>query len=126
MSVMVVALLFSANVGAADLFNVKSSWRNNWTQAEKNQYKLFLGLQAADAATTFVVLRNGGEELNPVYGSNPNVGKMLAIKAGSNIIVWGLLNYIPKEKKGTILNVLNIITGAVVINNGAVVLEAGF
>ncbi len=125
---LVFVFMFSVatSVSAGDLFNVGESWQKNWTKKEQAQYKLFLGLQAADVITTIIVLNGEGEELNPLYGRNPNAGKIVTIKAASNLAVWGLLNYIPKGKKGTILDVLNVVTGVVVINNGMVAMRVGF
>lgn len=52
----------------------------------------FQALNAADAATTCIVLGRGGRELNPLYGSKPSCGKVIAIKAGIGALHWFLID----------------------------------
>lgn len=50
--------------------------------AFRDRQAAFHTLSAVDAMLTCEVLSRGGRELNPIYGSKPSCGKVVAIKVG--------------------------------------------
>ncbi len=52
----------------------------------ENREIAFQALNAADVATTCIVLGKGGRELNPVFGHDPSCAKIAGIKAGMGIV----------------------------------------
>ena len=105
----------------------------DWTEEEQTRYKYFLGLQAVDTLQTYKGLKCTSdkplteclEELNPVYGKNPSPEKIVGIKLLSNLLIYAALrgesDVLSRE---TTLNLMNIGTTVVIINNQIVINRA--
>lgn len=65
--------------------------------------------QVADALSTHRAVKRGASESNPVYGKKPSLGKLLAIKAATNVplaVVFEKLHkHHPKLARGLALGV---------------------
>jgi hypothetical protein len=51
-----------------------------WTRAEKALLAAAFICQAGDIVTTKIILDDGGTEENPIYGSDPNIALLGAVK----------------------------------------------
>lgn len=71
---------------------------------------------AADAASTVYARNRGAVEKNPLLGSHPSTGKVLAFKAGTGALK-ALLTHALGKKHPKAANILGGVNGAV---NGAV------
>ena len=65
---------------------------DEWTDHERISFGLAVAAHAADAATTARGLRGGCVELNPLLGSSPDIGAVIAIKAISLGIMYAIYN----------------------------------
>ena len=65
---------------------------DEWTDHERISFGLAVAAHAADAATTAQGLRGGCVELNPLLGSNPDIGAIIAVKALSLGILYAVYN----------------------------------
>ena len=54
---------------------------DEWTDHERYSFGLAIAAHAADAATTVHALNGNCVELNPIFGSHPSAGSVIAIKA---------------------------------------------
>lgn len=76
-----------------------------------------IGAQMADYWTTHEVLDDGGYETNPLIGSHPSDGKLMAFKAvGIGLTCWLAKVLKPKARKW-VLGGLSAFYGGVVMNN---------
>ena len=102
---------------------------NDWTEKEQTKYKYFLGLQAVDTLQTYKGLKCTSdkplteclEEANPVYGKRRSLEKIVGVKLLSNLLIYAALRGEPDSRRQSTLNVLNIGTTLVVINNQIVI-----
>ena len=53
---------------------------DEWTDLERYSFGLSIAAHAADAATTIDALNGNCVELNPLLGSHPSAGSLIAIK----------------------------------------------
>jgi hypothetical protein len=103
---------------------------DTWTEDEQTRYKYFLGLQAVDTMQTYNGLKCTSdktltdciEELNPLYGKDPSLEKIVGVKLLSNLLIYAALkgesDVLSRE---TTLNLMNIGITVVVINNQIVI-----
>lgn len=54
---------------------------DEWTDHERYSFGLAIAAHAADAATTVNALNGNCVELNPLFGSHPSAGSVIAVKA---------------------------------------------
>ena len=102
---------------------------NDWTEKEQTKYKYFLGLQAVDTLQTYRGLKCTSdkplneclEEANPVYGKSPSPEKIVGIKLLSNLLIYAALRGELDSRRETTLNIMNIGTTLVIINNQIVI-----
>ena len=102
---------------------------NDWTEKEQTKYKYFLGLQAVDTLQTYRGLKCTSdkplneclEEANPVYGKSPSPEKIVGIKLLSNLLIYVALRGELDSRRETTLNIMNIGTTLVIINNQIVI-----
>ena len=102
---------------------------NDWTEKEQTKYKYFLGLQAVDTLQTYKGLKCTSdkplneclEEANPVYGKSPSPEKIVGIKLLSNLLIYAALRGELDSRRETTLNIMNIGTTLVIINNQIVI-----
>ena len=105
---------------------------NDWTEQEQTKYKYFLALQAVDSAQTYNGLKCNSdksseciEELNPLYGKNPSPQTLIGGKILSNLLIYAALRGdTTLMSRETSLNLLNIGTTVVIINNQIVINRA--
>ena len=64
----------------------------------KSSLAMLLGGNAADAASTIYALKRGARETNPLYGEQPSVGKLLAIKGGTTAGAYLLSKLLAKDR----------------------------
>ena len=101
----------------------------DWTKEEQTKYKYFLGLQAVDALQTYKGLKCTSdkplteclEEVNPLYGKRPSLERIVGIKLLSNLLIYTALGGEPDSRRESTLNIINIGTTIVVINNQIVI-----
>ena len=91
----------------------------------KTMEATYIGLNVADLGLTIYALKNGAQELNPIY-RNASHTTMIVTKV---VITWGVLwlNRIiykqnPKAAKITLIS-MNVLMGLVVANNAAVTIK---
>jgi len=105
----------------------------DWTEEEQTRYKYFLGLQAVDTLQTYKGLKCTSdkplteclEELNPVYGKNPSPQTLVGVKLLSNLLIYAALRVESDVlSRETTLNLMNIGTTVVIINNQIVINRA--
>ena len=102
---------------------------NDWTEKEQTKYKYFLGLQAVDTLQTYKGLKCTSdkplneclEEANPVYGKSPSLEKIVGVKLLSNLLIYAALRGELDSRRETTLNIMNIGTTLVIINNQIVI-----
>ena len=102
---------------------------NDWTEKEQTKYKYFLGLQAVDTLQTYKGLKCTSdkplneclEEANPVYGKNPSPEKIVGVKLLSNLLIYAALRGELDSRRESTLNIMNIGTTLVIINNQIVI-----
>ena len=102
---------------------------NDWTEKEQTKYKYFLGLQAVDTLQTYRGLKCTSdkplneclEEANPVYGKSPSLEKIVGVKLLSNLLIYAALRGELDSRRETTLNIMNIGTTLVIINNQIVI-----
>ena len=102
---------------------------NDWTEKEQTKYKYFLGLQAVDTLQTYRGLKCTSdkplneclEEANPVYGKSPSLEKIVGVKLLSNLLIYAALTNESDSRRETTLNIMNIGTTLVIINNQIVI-----
>jgi hypothetical protein len=105
---------------------------NDWTEKEQTKYKYFLGLQAVDALQTYEGLKCTSdkplseclEETNPLYGKNPSPQTIIGGKILSNLLIYAALRGELGSRRETTLNIMNIGTTLVIINNQIVINKA--
>lgn len=105
----------------------------DWTEEEQTRYKYFLGLQAVDTLQTYKGLKCTSdmplneclEEGNPVYGKNPSPQTLVGVKLLSNLLIYAALRVESDVlSRETTLNLMNIGTTVVIINNQIVINRA--
>ena len=102
---------------------------NDWTEKEQTKYKYFLGLQAVDTLQTYKGLKCTSdkplneclEEANPVYGKSPSLEKIVGVKLLSNLLIYAALRGELDSRRESTLNIMNIGTTLVIINNQIVI-----
>ena len=102
---------------------------NDWTEQEQTKYKYFLGLQAVDSLQTYEGLKCNGdksfdciEEINPLYGKNPSLEKIIGLKLVSNLLIYNVLvNDVDSFDRELALNIMNTGYTLVIINNQIVI-----
>ena len=103
---------------------------DTWTEDEQTRYKYFLGLQAVDTMQTYNGLKCTSdktltdciEELNPLYGKDPSLERIIGVKLLSNLLIYAALtNESDLISRETTLNLLNMGITVVVINNQIVI-----
>ena len=97
---------------------------NDWTEKEQTKYEYFLALQTLDTLQTYKALKCTSdipeclEEGNPVYGKNPSPQTLVGVKLLSNLIIYAVLRGdTGSMSRETALNIMNIGSTVVVINN---------
>ena len=106
-----------------------STGYSTWTESEQTKYKYFLGLQAVDTLQTYKGLKCTSdkplteclEEVNPLYGKRPSLERIVGIKLLSNLLIYTALGGEPDSRRESTLNIINIGTTIVVINNQIVI-----
>ena len=104
---------------------------NDWTEKEQTKYKYFLGLQAVDTLQTYKALKyvctsdmplnKCLEEGNPLYGKNPSPQTLIGGKILSNLLIYVALRGELDSRRESTLNIMNIGTTLVIINNQIVI-----
>ena len=103
---------------------------DDWTEQEQTKYKYFLGLQAVDTLQTYKGLKCTSdkplteclEELNPLYGKDPSLEKIVGVKLLSNLLIYAALtDESDLISRKTSLNLMNIGITVVIINNQIVI-----
>ena len=90
--------------------------------AEKILMTTYLGLQAADIATTVIAIDGGATETNPVFGSDPSTAQLVMFKAASGLVIYSLLNWTDNHAaRKTMLVLADIMYTGVVLNNTRVI-----
>ena len=105
---------------------------NDWTEKEQTKYKYLLGLQAVDALQTYEGLKCTSdkplseclEETNPLYGKNPSPQTIIGGKILSNLLIYAALRGELGSRRETTLNIMNIGSTLVIINNQIVINKA--
>ena len=107
---------------------------NDWTEKEQTKYKYFLGLQAVDTLQTYKALKYACtsdmplnkclEEANPLYGKSPSVERIVGLKLLSNLLIYAALRGELDSRRESTLNIMNIGTTLVIINNQIVINKA--
>ena len=106
---------------------------STWTEEEQTRYKYFLGLQAVDTIQTYNGLKCTSdkllteciEELNPVYGKNPSLERIIGVKLLSNLLIYAALtDESDLISRKNALNIMNTGITLVVINNQVVINRA--
>jgi len=102
---------------------------NDWTEKEQTKYKYFLALQTVDSLQTYKGLKCTSdkplteclEEVNPLYGKSPSVERIVGTKLLSNLLIYYALSGQSNSRRERTLNIMNIGTTLVIINNQIVI-----
>ena len=70
-----------------------------WTETEKALLAAAFLCQLGDIVTTQMILDDGGSEQNPIYGSNPNIAVLSAVKLLLTSGVAALADAKPFDRK---------------------------
>ena len=97
----------------------------DWSDENKAQYKTFLTLQLIDTTQTWQAINCQKhtacsiEELNPILGSHPSKGELLALKLAGNYFLYKVLDKkLNNDGREKHLRVLNGVFTVVVMSNG--------
>ena len=101
-----------------------AEWED-WSDKNKAQYKTFLALQLIDTTQTWSAINCQKhtactiEELNPILGSHPSKGELIALKIVGNYALYKLLDKrLDDNGRKRNLRILNGALTVVVMNNG--------
>jgi len=101
-----------------------AEWED-WSDKSKEQYKTFLILQSIDTTQTWSAINCQKhtyctiEELNPILGSHPSKGELLALKLAGNYFLYKVLDKkLNNDGREKHLRVLNGVFTVVVMSNG--------
>ena len=102
-----------------------SEWKD-WSDENKAQYKTFIALQLIDTTQTWSAINCQKHtyctivELNPILGSHPSKGKLVAVKLLGNYAIYKLLDNPRSNEAGRVksLRILNGFFTVVVMHNG--------
>lgn len=70
---------------------------------------VFQSLNAIDAVETCIALDKGARELNPILGSHPKCGEVVAFKIGSGVLHYVLMDFL-KDRDPHIAKIAQIAT----------------
>ena len=97
----------------------------DWSDENKAQYKTFLALQLIDTTQTWSAINCQKhtactiEELNPILGSHPSKGELIALKIVGNYALYKLLDKrLDDNGRERNLRILNGAFTVVVMHNG--------
>ena len=97
----------------------------DWSDENKAQYKTFLTLQLIDTSQTWSAINCQKHtscsivELNPILGSHPSKGELLALKLAGNYFLYKVLDKkLNNDGREKHLRVLNGVFTVVVMSNG--------
>lgn len=72
-----------------------------WDTADKVLFGSSILTAAADVITTNQAIKNGAYEVNPLYGDNPSLWKLIGVKAGFLVTRYFLADWLdPGWRKG--------------------------
>ena len=116
---LLVTALFLSAAGSCD------AAYEDWSDKSKEQYKTFLILQSIDTTQTWSAINCQKhtyctiEELNPILGSHPSKGELLALKLAGNYFLYKVLDKkLNNDGREKHLRILNGVFTVVVMNNG--------
>ena len=106
-----------------------STGYSTWTESEQTKYKYFISLQAVDTLQTYKGLKCTSdkplteclEEANPIYGKSPSLERIVGTKLLSNLLIYYALGGQSNSRRERTLNIMNIGTTLVIINNQIVI-----
>jgi len=116
---LLVTALFLSAAGSCD------AAYEDWSNENKAQYKTFIALQLIDTTQTWSAINCQKhtacsiEELNPILGSHPSKGELLALKLAGNYFLYKVLDKkLNNDGREKHLRVLNGVFTVVVMSNG--------
>jgi hypothetical protein len=114
-----VTALFLSAAGSCD------AAYEDWSNENKAQYKTFIALQLIDTTQTWSAINCQKhtacsiEELNPILGSHPSKGELVAVKLLGNYALYKILdNRLDDDGRKRNLRIMNGLFTVVVMNNG--------
>jgi hypothetical protein len=97
----------------------------DWSDENKAQYKTFLTLQLIDTTQTWSAINCQKhtycmiEELNPILGSHPSKGELVAVKLLGNYALYKVLDKkLDNNGRSQSLKIMNGVFTVVVMSNG--------
>ncbi len=81
-----------------------------------NAFQLFCLLQVLDLLTTVVVLKTGGQELNPLLCHFMNLGAITGLMVGK-VAVVGIGAFVAYIDRPRVLRIASVFYGAIVVWN---------
>lgn len=105
------------------------AFADEWKTTDKVLFGAFIGLQVIDTLQTYEIRKHPDEwkETNPLYGSPPNMSKVIAVKALYTGLVYYLLDtQTSSEGRTRALLVLDAVAAAVVIHNHGIGIRIQF
>ena len=97
----------------------------DWSDENKERYKSFLTLQLIDTTQTWTAINCQKhtacsiKELNPILGSHPSKGELIALKLVGNYALYKVLDKrLDDDGRKRNLRILNGVFTVVVMNNG--------
>ncbi|MBU4332139.1 hypothetical protein KKD19_02125 [Patescibacteria group bacterium] len=113
-----------------DTTTIKKNWQEKWDEEEKDVFYWYLGLQATDTITTINLLtrhKGRARELNPIFGKNPSVKRILIQKLLANWLFFSIWNdCFERDERKEFFQVVNTICTLVVANNLIITIKVEF
>lgn len=72
---------------------------SKWSTQDKVWLGTMWGCNAADVITTRIAINRGGEESNPIYGTNPGKFRLVGIKAAAGTVLTVAADRILQHRK---------------------------
>ena len=96
---------------------------DSWTDKEKQLWRSYLVMSTIDTFQTFDLIdcqaarTCNAVELNPILGSHPSKGDVIALKVIGNSIIYRMLENAPADREFA-LKLMNGLQAVVITNNG--------
>tara|TARA_B100000287_G_C20168341_1_gene597165 strand:- start:156 stop:539 length:384 start_codon:yes stop_codon:yes gene_type:complete len=117
---LITAFLIISAAGSCDSLQAKPS---EWTKKERQLWHTYLTLSVVDTVQTFELIECqkhtwcDAYEMNPIIGSTPSKGKVVAVKLIGNSIIYKMLDNMEDDREFA-LKLMTGMQGMVVLHNG--------
>lgn len=122
----VLALLGNACATTATSAYSSDNGEPRWSAKDRTLAAALIAANVIDAGQTMTAVKSGLSEGNPIYGSSPNLGRMLATKAVVTGAVLYAANHFPGLRTKILTTNLAVQAGIIGLNTRYVGLKISF